>query len=404
MADPSLVLDRRGEAGLGPGLHAVVIGVSDYAFLSDADDIAGDGLKALQKLESSALSAWMFAEKLKSLDAESRLIRPLKTLRLLIAPSATELGIEPKLAQAGGTPPLCSAITAAVRKWRSDLCKDPREQAVFFFSGHGIRRMQTETILLASDFLDPDVPVKLENTFELLNILGGMVPSDDPADGTKDIGREQFYFIDACRDKPDALDKLDTSQTPKIFDTFLNSLDDRAAPVFFATMPGGVAAGLPGKPTLFTQALIWALDNGSVEEVELDGINGTVWPVKTNSLKSGLEVANPVLLGRITPGGLFKDAILCYNRKPPRFRINVKLKPGEILPNIKRLVLENTNTSETSELAIIAAEMVWSGEISSGPHLVTLEGTGLPPPQPKPKSYNLNIQTQMPWGHTIGGI
>lgn len=399
MADPSLILDRRQVPDIGPGLHAVIIGVSDYTYLEAADDIPGDGLAALQKLESSALSAWQFAEKLKTLDAEGRLIRPLKTVRLLLSPSPKELTAAPALAQAGGEAALCSGIKNAVRKWRTDVSLNRQEQAVFFFSGHGIRRMQTETILLASDFNDPDVPVKLENAFELLNILGGMVPTPE----LPDIGREQFYFIDACRDKPDALDKLDTTQTPKFFDTGLNGLDDRAAPVFFATMPGGYAAGVSGKPTIFTEALLWALDNGAYDEVEMDG-KGSVWPATTNSIKTGLEVYNPVLRGRITPGGLFKDATLCFNKAAPRFEFSVALKPGEVLPKISKLTLQNTNRDEPSVFAPDPVASRWKGEIWSGPHIVTVEGTDLPPAPARPKTYTLNIQTTTPWGHTIGGF
>lgn len=399
MADPSLILDRRQVPDIGPGLHAVIIGVSDYSYLQAADDIPGEGLAALQKLESSALSAWQFSEKLKALDAEARLMRPLKTVRLLLSPSPTELTEAPAMAQAGGEPALCGAIKNAVRKWRTDVSLSRQEQAVFFFSGHGIRRMQTETILLASDFNDPDVPVKLENAFELLNILGGMVPTSD----LPEIGREQFYFIDACRDKPDALDKLDTTQTPKFFDTGLNGLDDRAAPVFFATMPGGYAAGVSGKPTIFTEALLWALDNGAYDEVEMDD-KGSVWPVTTNSIKTGLEVYNPVLRGRITPGGLFKDATLCFNKAAPRFEFSVSLKPGDVLPKISKLTLQNMNRDEPSVFALDPAAPRWKGEIWSGPHVVSVEGTDLPPAPARPKTYTLNIQTTTPWGHTIGGF
>ena len=65
-ADPSLVVDRRTSVA-GPGLHAILIGVSDYTFLPPADEPPGEGLAALKKLGSSALSAFRFREKLEAL-------------------------------------------------------------------------------------------------------------------------------------------------------------------------------------------------------------------------------------------------------------------------------------------------------------------------------------------------
>ncbi len=400
MADPALLIDRRAEPNIGPGLHAIIIGVSDYQHLSSAEDLPGDGLAALQKLESSALSGWRFAQKLKSLDAEKRLARPLKTLRLLLAPSASELAAEPGLAAAGGDTPLCASIRDALRLWRKDVAASKDEQALFHFSGHGIRRSLEETILLASNFLDPDVDVQLENAFNLRNIYNGMVPSLK----FPDIGREQFYFIDACRDKPDALDALDDTSTPKIFEPVLGSYDDRKAPIFFATKTGGSAAGIPGQVTYFTDALLWALDNGAFNEMEIPGVQGPVWPVSAQSLKVGVEAANRLFENRIELTGLVADPVLCFRRDPPRLNLTLALKPETIQDKIARLALRDMNTDAEAVIVRALPTDPWASEISAGAYRVMVEGVAGAFPPAKSTVQFFSIQTRMPWGFTIGGV
>ncbi len=400
MADPSLVIDRRAEAGIGPGLHAIIIGVSDYTHLPSADDLPGEGLAALQKLQSSALSGWRFAEKLKNLDAEKRLARPLKTLRLLLAPSQPELDAEPALAAAGGDKPVCAAIRDALRLWRKDVAVGKDEQALFHFSGHGIRRSLEETILLASDFLDPDVDVMLENAFNLRSIYNGMVPSLK----FPDIGREQFYFVDACRDKPDALDKLEDTATPKVFDAVLGTYDDRKAPIFFATKTGGSAAGLPGKVTYFTDALLWALDNGAFNEMEIAGVQGSVWPVSAQSLKVGVEAANRLFENRIELTGLVADPVLCFRRDPPRLHLTLALKPDTVQDKIARLALRDMNTDAEADIVRAQPTDPWASEIAAGAYRVLVEGVAGAFPPAKSTVQFFSIQTRMPWGFTIGGV
>ncbi|MET0180053.1 MAG: caspase family protein, partial [Novosphingobium sp.] len=301
MADPALILDRRPALGGKPGLHLLLIGVSDYANLPSADDPPGEGLAALKQLRSSALSALALLRKIEEIDAAGRLVRPLATVRLLHSPSADELALKPELATIGGAPALWDDIANALSAWRDDVATHRDNQAMFYFCGHGVRRSLEESILLTADFLRPGRP-KLSKAFRLSNIRNGMCPGPS----FPEIGRDQFFFIDACREKPDALDTLDTTETPKIFDAELGGLDDRRAPVFFATMTGGLAAGLPAQPTFFADALIWSLDNGSFGPTRLDG-HGTVWTMTAPSLKVGIEASSALLDSRVELTGLVAD-------------------------------------------------------------------------------------------------
>jgi hypothetical protein len=397
VADASLIVDRRAEAGFGPGLHAVIVGVSDYAHLNDADSPPGEGLKALKKLQSCALSAFRIAEKLRALDAEKRLVRPLKTLRLLIAPSPLELASEPMLTTIGGSVPTCKAIKLALRAWRDDLAASKEDQSLFLFSGHGIRRSLEETILLASDFLDPS-ETKLENAFRLSSLRNGLVPSD----AYPNIGREQFYFIDACRDKPDALDGLEDTDTPKIFDAELGSFDDRRAPIFFSTKTGGSAAGPAGKPTYFTEALLWSLDNGSFNEMPLPGIVDPVWPVTAQSLKAGIEAADKLFENRIELTGLVADPALCFRRDPPHLQFKLSLTPDNMRAKVGKTTLQNINAGTEIELSGDPANAIWAQEIAAGYYKLSVNPAADEFPIVSSKVRFFTIQVKMPLAQILG--
>lgn len=398
MADPSLILDRRAALAGKPGLHAVLIGVSDYANLPSADDPPGEGLAALKKLRTSSLSAYQLFRKLEEMDADGRLVRPLATVRLLQSPDADELAKEPQLAAIGGAPAGRADIAKALGLWRADVATSRDNQSFFYFCGHGIRRSLEESILLAADFLDatPGVP-KLFNSFRLSNIRNGMVPGAS----FPDIGREQFYFVDACREKPDALDTLDTTETPKIFDAELGGLDDRRAPVFFATMTGGLAAGLPAQPTFFANALAWAMDHGSFGLRSVDG-QGMVWPVTAPSLKVGIEASEALLNSRVELTGLVADPVLCFRRDPPKLPLKVALAPEPLPARVKTLSLTELNTRTRLDISPVDHVGPHMVDVSAGMYQMTVTPRSKRFQRVRSDVLFLSIQSKMPLIFDLG--
>jgi Caspase domain len=390
--DPSLVVDRRQQVA-DPGLHAILIGVSDYDFLPPHDEPGDEGLAALKKLGSPALSAFRFRQKLEQLDAQRRLRHPLKTVRLLVAPSAEEIGSEPALQNAAPRPTF-EAIKQAMRAWRSDVAEAKAAAGLFYFGGHGIRRMLEETILLASDFLDPDDEVQLSRAFRLSNVRAGMAPT------TKfpDIGLTQFYFVDACRDKPRALDSLDTTQTPKIFEPMLNVQDDRKAPTYFATYPGGLAAGEIGKETYFYQSIEWAVEHASTEQVD-DG-TGPVWPVNAVSLKKGIEYHNPIFAGRVELNGYIGDPQISFRPDPPTFELKVTINPEEVRPKITRAYLFEVDREKQIPLPAGADPRVVT--IEAGYYRIEIEAEEAGFPLFKSRMSRLAFDCQIPWPVNMG--
>jgi hypothetical protein len=327
MVMPSLI-DINRAAVAGPGLHAILIGVSEYGHLPPHDQPAEPQTFEMKKLRSPALSAYRLHEWLLQADAAGRLAKPLKTLRLLTAASAVELATEPQLARKGETAATRQAIRDALWEWRHDAGGDQAEMTLFYFAGHGIRRSLEESILLAADFCDP-ADVKLARAFHLANVRNGMAPSAT----FPDIARTQFYFVDACRNKPELIDKLDDTAVPKIFDVDLNSLDNRQAPILFATVPGDFANARAGRETAFCEALRHGLEHGSEQPERLPGSGSRVWPVKAQSLKDAIDRFR--LRHRypkdVELTGLVGDPTLCHRPDPPSVDIDIELLPGTFL-------------------------------------------------------------------------
>lgn len=400
MADPSLIYDKRAELGAAGkcGFHALLIGVSDYTHLIGPDDPPGEGLEALQKLDFPARSAFRLADKLKQLDAQQRLWRPLKTIRLLTAPSALEKANDPALAAAGGAPATWEAIHDALYAWRDDVAQGEDELSLFYFGGHGIRRSPEESILLASDILKKP-GAQLAKAFRLSNVRNGMAPSDE----FPNIGRYQFYFVDACRDKPEGLDELDDTQTPKIFDAALNHFDNRKAPTFFATLPGGFAAGKAGEETYFSRALEWALENASFNRENVGGQDAPVWPMTAQSLKAGLEFADPNLAGRVELTGLISDPILCFRHDPPSLELKVSIAPPALRPQIKHARLIELETGTETDLPGHDIDDPCRVGLVAGFYRIEVEPANGAFAPVKTGIVPLNIRLKMPWPLRIGG-
>ena len=395
--EAALVLDRRAEMGAAPGLHAILIGVSDYTYLSAADDVAGEGLLALQKLDFAARSAAALAGKLRALDDDGRLLRRLKTVRLLAAPSPAEKDAEPALADPALIAPTRRNIRGALQAWRADVAQGQDEVALFYFAGHGIRRSLEESILLAADFLE-DPETQLDNAFRLRNVYEGMAVSDE----RPGIGRTQFFFVDACRDKPPALDALDDTTTPKIWDTDLNGVDGRCSPIYFSTPAGGVAGGASGGTTFFMTALLWALDHGAYRRERLPGLAGAVWPIRPKSLHDGLKCVDAGS-SRYELTGNIGDGILCFGKDPPRLTLRVQFDPdGAGQPPC---MLELLPLAGDAIAVATAGSPCAVPEVSAGLYRLSLRAPA-DPSLPRTIDYcsdieQVNVGLTMPWLHVV---
>ena len=332
MPDFGLLIDRRDELKDIPGIHIILIGVSEYDFLPSEDEGPGYGFKALLKLQTGAVSAVKICHKLIELDAANRLYCPIKTLRILLAPSEIEKPlIDPDvLAKAG--PADIATIGKAMMRWRKDATGNEKDQTLFYYCGHGLSNAPSESIMLASDFLDDMVEPKMRNTFQLANILDGMVPNEEQ----KSIAATQFYFVDSCRDRPEALGNAMIRDPGLIFEPKLGITDYRTTPVFFSTFPGSMAIGLAGKPTPFAEALIWALDNGCEVQTWIPELQKSGLPVTPQSLRAAVKLKMPNATDFQTTNKI-SASTLCFVESPPNCDVRVSIVPDKFRNEISKI-------------------------------------------------------------------
>ena len=284
-----VVFDRRDIIGTNPGVHAFVIGISNYLNLPDASgqtSLLGMGLR---QLSSAALTGYQIYNWLK--DHRDELVVPLASVRLLIAPSETELIIEPALEEFIGSCCLEDFLVQA-KEWRSDASANRDGVALFYFAGHGVQRLWREHALLLQDFGD-GIGTYLYRAVDTSNLYRGMAPTAS----RPDIARRQLYFIDACRLAPEEAvkyEKIDATlvwNERALYDTESEEVipDDRDAPLFHSTRSGAASYGVSGEQTVFSQALIRSLDGGAAKLIRQRRAGRDEWGVSTDSLPASLK-------------------------------------------------------------------------------------------------------------------
>lgn len=313
----ALVINNQA-AVAGPGVHALIVGVSDYTKLPDFGELSPDDSWSLTKLTSPALSAF----KIFDFITTNALRLPLKTVRLLLSPSAVELAAEPKLAATTSTRATRSAFESFATDWRKDASVNRDDMTLFYFAGHGTQRGSEDAVLMLEDFLIG--AASLGRCFEIKNIKDGMAPS--PTFPT--IALTQFYFVDACMDRNAKLKALVNPTVPPVFDVELNVVDRRSAPLIYSTVDGAIALGRDGKPSHFAEALTRAFERGAEEPDEVTG----EWAVTAPTIKNALDYyyIKHELGTLVTPGSLVGSPVIRYLPGPPDVDICVEVQPDTL--------------------------------------------------------------------------
>lgn len=332
----SLVIDNRAALGDTPGLHALIVGVSGYPNLPPRAASASDAGFGMKQLSSTSLTALRVYEWLRSRADDGRLPRPLATCRLLLSPSDEETAQEPAFAGLGADAATADHVRAAAAAWRDDARAHRDGATFFYFAGHGVRRTGNDAVLLLEAFGAPGPA--LQHAVAMGNLFDGMAPSPSQPE----IARTQFYFVDACRNRPSQFNDFERLNVPDLWDIELSDgdpdhVDDRHAPVFFAALSGTRAYALVGEQTVFSKALLHCLE-WATDEPEYDPDGTERWPVTSMKLNEVLalhfDALPPSESGGqdFVPGGQFKgDAVLHYLDGPPLVRVEIRLHPGDAL-------------------------------------------------------------------------
>lgn len=302
----------------GPGVHALIIGVSDYINLPAQGSPSSDAKWSLNKLSSPALSAFIVYDFIRT----TGLRLPLKTVRLLLSPSQREIDVEPRLANASPTRANRQALDTFAADWRTDAAQDPNDMTFFYFAGHGTQRGSDDAVLMLDDFLSG--ATALGRCFEIRNVKAGMAPSPS----FPNIALTQFYFVDACLDRNAKLRTLDKPTAPEVLGVELNVVDRRAAPLFYSTVEGAVALGRSGKPSHFAEALTLAFKRAAEEADEDTGR----WPVTATTIKNALDFyyTKNELGTLVTMGSLVGSPVIRYLPGPPDVDLSIVVQPDDL--------------------------------------------------------------------------
>lgn len=323
-----------------PGLHALLIGVSDDPNLPPvsvpASLDAGPPDFGLRSLTGAASSADRLAQWL--INHRDCFNVPLATCRLLISPSAAERAANPSLRNCVEKVDLTHAATAA-REWQECAAKHPDNIAFFYFAGHGLQRRAgesvTDQVLLLSEFGDTQNTI-FHHSFSAEDLIKSMAPGR-PATPVAKIARTQYFLFDACRSAPKALyEQYDSVPCSALFDVFARTSDDnRRILVLHAAEAASNAYSHPGGFTYLNEALLKCLNGGVGERDRVIDLQRPRWNVTAGELERGIDyylqaesIANRVFQRAVVSGNLPVNTVFCRLNGPPTLPLTVLLNPA----------------------------------------------------------------------------
>ena len=320
-----LTFDRQTENR--PGLHALVVGVSEYPNLPGHGELSTDRSFGMHPLTASARSAFKLFQFLKD-NADSFSV-PLATCQLLVSPTVSEREREPQLAalitEEKAVSVELDAFLEAASAWRDRVASNSKNAAMFYFSGHGIRRTADDAVLLLNNFGQQHGGA-LKNTVDVASIVNGMSPTST----RPSMAKTQLYFVDACRNSPRQIKNFNQMQTTDVFDPELADDDNRNKPIYWATVDGQKAYAVKFDQTVFSKALIKSFENAA----DLDEDEGC-WSVTVQRLSAGLGYYLQKILkskrGKqsVRLGGESFEAPVRILASSPKTDVVLELKPAE---------------------------------------------------------------------------
>lgn len=352
----SLIFDKRAELAGTAGVHALIVGVSEYEH-------------AHMNLDSGARSAEAIVSWLLTHD----LAAPLCTCRALFSPADAQLF---------GSLATVDNFLHAASAWREDAATNEENITVFYFCGHGMRRSPSEDLMLFSDF-GSSIGRALRGAVPVENVFQGMAPSER----SSKMARTQLFFIDTSR-SVETTGRLEYSAPTLIFDEYITGPDDRSAVIFYATSPGKAAYARFGEISLFADALLRCLDGEAA--TSLEGYS-TQWGITVNSLIKGLSTvmertAYDRALGQApVVGGLVRDHPIRFLPSAPMTNLTIKLVNAQpearitVKDHVGQVVTSLAVTGGSAELELASGLYVVDASAADGSGAVSMIFSVAPP-------------------------
>lgn len=238
-----------------PGLYAMVVGISRYAYFKGSETEAPDTFDMGQLASSAGTAAEIFEWLRDGFRCQGL---PVVWCQLLLSPTAAEKTVLDGHGLTHYAPPTNGNLRNAIDMWTGNVpttdTATGRSRTFFFYSGHGV---QTNwfPLLLPSDYLDPAFgKPKLENCFGVTELLTWM---------DRNPVAEHLALIDACRNEFPPLASKGATANTSFPAAAPGGKAPRTAASLSSTSPNAVAYQSPKKTrTFFGEAVLEALRNG----------------------------------------------------------------------------------------------------------------------------------------------
>ncbi len=326
----------RAGAANAPGVHALIIGISDYPYLAGGSAPAAERALdngGLGQLEVSALSGAMFFEWL--LEAGPVAGAPLASCRLHLAPRPDERERVDRRTQGHYGPADYTTLRNVLDAWGAEMAFPGRTTAapnvaLFFYSGHGVE-VAASPAILASDVLTQLAADGGANKAVAVDAMMTAVK-------TYNISRGLF-FVDACRDAPLAArlinlvgdDSLKPNRQPVRKPDALIGLKSTASGLKSYQVKDETG-------TLFTQAVLNGLQGPPPQFIPYDTTN-LPWALRFGALEGHVKRTVNALLADHSPlavqavepyGNPYNGETIVANKNGPPF------DAGDVPPPIAR--------------------------------------------------------------------
>jgi hypothetical protein len=326
MVEPGLVYDS-GQSRARPGLHALIVGVSEYSYLPGPEAEGEEATLQLKRLTSAARSACLVAEWV--LANSGRFVQPLASVRVLLAPSDAEHGEPGNRCERAARAELDQFLDSAAH-WRRDLSPCSESVALFYFAGHGMQGAAADQVLILEDFgANPEAGSVLRKSVSTSSLIAGLAPTEE----RPDIARQQWFFFDCCRDTQRTIRKTESADPTAAFSWATTLQDDREVSLFNAAISGARARARPNDLTVFGRAVLDCL-NGSAGERREDRSG---WHVSTGSLGRALsmigdklELADSRVKFDVQPRGNLRRSMVLLGGAP-HVKITLEIHPPAAL-------------------------------------------------------------------------
>lgn len=327
----------------GPGLHALVIGVSDYQFLPGPNELPKEGVETLglTKVDIPATGAFRVAQWLKKSYWHPK--TQIKTIRLLLSPSKNEITPTedpPKsddnlrraaLAEEIGSVPRANKdnVWQAMQDWKADCKGDVDGIAILYVSGHGIQWGDSQdAIVLLEDFSKDEQ--FLNQAIGINQTVKGMRGPDMP--------QVQLYFVDACQIQPDEYKKFENAGSPLGLTSMSGQSNTSSTPIYFGACPQTAATGRNGPGTYLAEALVTCLEGSALVGPDSQSslpVAKEYWHVLVSNLTQALQDSVNEIASRdneeqqIVQGGMLRPAIFCASPTTPVVTLVIDVEPDE---------------------------------------------------------------------------